>query len=195
MANVDNPSGFKVIGHLTDAPVSGCVHAYVVPASDGTALYLGDVVKSGGTMAVDSDGKYRPTVTRAAAGDTMRGIVVGFKSDYDNLDLKYRVANTLRTVFVADDPYILCEAQEDGDTTPLAAVDMGENVDIIYTGTGSSVTGQSICELDSTTHTSSSAQFRLYDFKKPIKDDNEIGAWARWIVMPNEHELKSTSGV
>ena len=194
MANVDYPNGATLVGHLHGAPLNSTVRKYVCPASDGTALFIGQFVKSGGSLSADEDGILRPTITAAAATDTLRGVVVGFERKITDLSVLHREASTLRSVYVCDDPYAIYALQEDGDTTPLTADECGENVDIIA-GTGSTTTGRSNAEIDSDSNGTATAQLRLLGLEQPIDGNNAIGANARWLVLINEHELKSTTGV
>ena len=49
MANSDAPSGFKPVKHLNGNPWNGKVNVYYIPATDGTATFIGDAVKSAGS--------------------------------------------------------------------------------------------------------------------------------------------------
>ena len=75
MANVDTPFGFKPIEHLNGNPWNGKTRVYYIPATDNTAVFVGDPVKSAGSA--DTTGRF-PTIAQAAAGDLIRGVVVGF---------------------------------------------------------------------------------------------------------------------
>lgn len=198
MANTDRPFGLRPVSMLSGAPWNGQVNMYLVPSSDGTAIYVGDPVKSGGTAGAagtvvnGQDCEGMPTIAVAAAGDTLRGVVVGFLPLQTNLETLHRAASTARIALVVDDPNVVFEVQEDSGGAATAAVDVGENADILYTA-GSATTGQSAVELDSSSHVTSSAQLRILGFVK--RPDNAIGTNAKLLVLINEHELKSTSGV
>lgn len=84
------------------------------------------------------------------------------------------------------------EIQDDSDGGALTAASVGLNADIVV-GTGSTTTGTSAMELDSSTVNTTSAQLRILGLSH--RADNEIAANAKWLVMINEHELKSTTGV
>jgi hypothetical protein len=187
MANVDRVNGLRPVKHLDGSPYNGAFNRYFVPATDNTAIFIGDAVKSGGTA--DADGV--PTVAQAAAGDTLRGVVVGIEPETADSTI-YRVASTARYVYVADSPDLVFEVQEDSGGAATALVDVGENADIIV-ASGNTTTGTSGMELDSSTHTASSAQLRILGFAQ--RPDNAQGTNAKLLVMINEHELKSTSGV
>lgn len=187
MPNSDAPRGFTPIRHRNGAPYNGAANLYFCPASDSTAVYIGDAVKSGGSA--DANGV--PTAIQAAAGNAIRGVVVGVVPDTDE-SLPYRAASTARYLLVADDPDLVFEVQEDSVGSTLAADDVGENADIVVAA-GSAITGRSGMELDSSDHKTATAQLRILRLAQ--RADNEIGTNAKWEVMINEHELASTSGV
>jgi hypothetical protein len=146
MANVSRPSGLRAARHITGGSYRGQIETFVIPASDATAVYVGDVVK----LAGSADANGVATVTRVTANtDLPLGVVVGFEVDYTNLNTpsQYRAASTLRKVFVNVDPGTLYEIQATG-TTVVA--DVGLNAGLTFTA-GSSSTGVSGMELDATT--------------------------------------------
>lgn len=188
MANSDTLFGARLIGHLSGSPINAQIRRYSVPASDGTALFVGDFVKSNGTA--DTDGT--PQVIQAAAGNTVRGVVVGFEPLATNLNLTYRTASTQRYVLVCDDPHALFEIQEDSVGGDLAATAVGGNADITV-GSGSTTSGLSGMELDSSTAATTAATLRIHGLVQ--RADNEIGTNAKWIVQIVEHELITSTGV
>jgi hypothetical protein len=165
MPNLDAPAGFRPVRRISGLPLGGFFKAYV-PSSDGTAIFIGDVVKfdgssgAAGTVVAGEDLEGVPSVVRAAIGDwdalgtdnqaVIAGVVVGFKPDPDNLMLKHRAASTNRIVYICPiEQDVVFEIQEDADTTPLAAADIGLNVAMIQTQAGNATTGLSGMELDS----------------------------------------------
>jgi hypothetical protein len=193
MANTSRVNGFRPVKYLNGAPWNGQVTRYSIPASDGTALFVGDLVKASATA--DSEGVRG--VIQAAASDAVLGVVVGFESSMTNLDTpQYRVASTLRYALVVDDPNVIFEAQEDGATDPLEMVDAGLNVDFVV-GAGSTTTGASGMQIDSNTEAvSATLPLKLLE---PVKrPDNELvaagQAYTRWLVKINNHQLGSHTG-
>lgn len=165
MPNVDAPSGFRPVRRLSGLPLGALFKAYI-PSSDSTAVFIGDLVKfdgssgAAGLVVQGEDLEGVPSVIRAAIGDwdalgtdnhaVIAGVVVGFKPDPDNLMYKHRAASTNRIVYICPiDQDVIFEIQEDADTTPLAAADIGLNVAMVQTQAGSAVTGLSGMELDS----------------------------------------------
>lgn len=202
MAEPSSAFGLRVVGHLHGAVPQ--VREYVIPSADGTATYIGDPVKTYGTADAVTG---HSTVIQAAAGDTLRGVIVGITPITDSSNnllingASRRPASTRAVVQVCDDPYAIFEARclSTGATTThiLAAADVGENCDI-EVNSPSTVTGASGVSVDTSTHTASSAQLRILDVSQ---DDNNLANLAaaadytRVRVLINEHELKSTSGV
>lgn len=196
MANSDTPFGFKPVKHLMGAPWNGKVNTYYVPATDSTAMFKGDAVKSGGSA--DASGKF-PTVTQAAAGDAIRGVVVGFGDNPyvmthpDTPNRDYRPASTAMYVFVVDDPFVVFEIQEDsvGDALAVTAVGLSTN---IVVGSGSTSTGKSAMELDSSdTGTDTTGQCKI--LRVVDREDNALGDHCKWEVTIIEHEMLSATDV
>jgi hypothetical protein len=195
MANTDGAFGFRPVRYLSGNPWNGAFNWYYIPATDGTATFIGDAVKSAGSG--DTLGIY-PTVAQAAATNAIRGVVIGFADqpymafDRTNLSRKYRPASTAMYAAVIDDPNVIFEIQEDSDGGALAATEINNNMDIVV-GTGNTTTGISAMELDSSDAKTATAQIRVLGLA-PWVEGNEIGEYAKWLVLINEHELKSTTG-
>lgn len=153
--------GLKPVRYLSGAPYNGAVNKYYVEAGYGTALRIGDPVALGGTG--DAAGNY-PNVVLAtlAAANAMCGVIVGIEPDADDLSLTYIPASTGGYVYVADDPNLVFEAEEDAVGAALAIADIG-NLGILVTGTASAIYGTSGIALDSSSFASNTAngQFRL----------------------------------
>lgn len=189
MANPNAPFGAVPVKNLDSSPYNGAVNEYYVPASDSTAMFIGDLVKHNGTA--DTSGV--PQAIQATAGaTTLLGPVIGFRADPSNLSLQYRPASTLRYFLVADAPDLVHVMQEDSADAALTADEVGENCDIVV-GTGSTVTGRSSMLIDSSTHVTTAANVRILRLHK--NSSNEIGNYAIWEVLINEHFFKTTSGV
>jgi hypothetical protein len=82
----------------------------------------------------------------------MFGVVVGFKPNPDNLMHKHRAASTDRITYVVPITQdVVFSIQEDADTTPITAAEIGLNSLVLQTQAGSATTGLSGMELDSST--------------------------------------------
>lgn len=183
MANTDSAFGMRPVRHRSGACYTGACNTYVVPASDATALFIGDpVVKAG-----SSSGKYA-TVTRATAGATnqITGVVVGFVPTPSIVSNGYRLASTLATVLVADDPGLLFEVQEDSAGGSVAAGSIGLNANLVA-GSGNTYSHLSGFELDSST-AAADATYQLTIHGWADRADNaEASTNSKLLVSINLH--------
>jgi hypothetical protein len=190
MPNTNNPTGLRPNRHRNGAPYNGAARRYFVPATDSTALYIGDPVVIAGSA--DADGIATVTKATAAGGAYMLGPVVSVEPITRD-STPYREASVARYVWVADDPDLVFEVQEDAVGGALAAVDVGLNADWID-GTGSTVTGLSAVQLDTSTKaTTNTLQLRILGFSQRV--GNEIGANAKVLVSINLHALRNLTGI
>lgn len=185
MANPDFPSGLTPRKYLSGAPYNGAVNIYSVPAGDGTAIFVGDLVTIVGTSQT-IDGVIYPDVAQSATGDVFQGAVVGvLPATADSLI--YRAASTQRLLAVADDPNLVFEIQEVSGGTALTANDIGLNINVVV-GSGSTVTGQSGMELNNGTEaTSNTLDLKITGFVNA--PDNVVGEHAKWFVRINRHRF------
>ena len=200
MANVSRVTGFSPVQHLNGSPYNGQYRTYSVPASDGTALAVGDAVKlaadgTGGAGSVAGalgGGNGLKNVIKAAAGDAIVGIVVGFDIVPDSLNTpQYRTASTLRQVRVADATDLVFLVQVSNGTVTNSIV--GENYNLAA-GTISTSTGLSGATLDLNAGTpgGATAQFKVLQFDQA--PDNEIGTSAKVLVKINNHQYNGGTG-
>lgn len=190
MANTSRISGFRPVKHLNGSPYNGQMTVYSVPASDGTALYVGDPVKLANTGS-DATGT-KQDVTRAAAGDAIVGVIVGFGVNRDNINIggQYRAASTLRDVYVCDSPDVIFEV-ETSNGTPTAS-DVGLNINHAV-GTPDSTMARSGATVDfGTEATTATLTFKIRGFVP--REDNEVGASAKLLVQINNHQLGQGTG-
>ena len=191
MANPD-----KIIGLLTAGSIGGSgatpgeLKKCWIPATDATAVGIGDPVKTAGSA--DADGV--PTVTLAAAGDIPRGVIIAVEFDADNLKATHRPASIGRFVYVNQDPNVILHVQEDSVGGALAATNVGQNADWINPGVNTT-TGGSQVELDSSTAaTTNTLVLRIMELVQ--EPNNAIGVNAVWACKFNLHEFGSqTTGV
>lgn len=196
MANPDTPYGLVPCNNL-GGEYEGKANAYFLPASDGVAVAVGDVVTLAGsantTDQIGVQGGGLPTITRLTGGAPAGGaayipvgIVVGFEPDPDALEVpNYRAASTARVAYVVDDPNVMFYVQEDSVGGALAATDVGERIDFIM-GTPSATTGLSNVEIDSSTAAASADKQAQILRILPVPN-NEIGTNAKWICKFNSH--------
>lgn len=198
MANADTPFGLRPIRHRNGAPYNGAVNPYYVNASYATALFIGDpVIKvAGGSNAaaikVPGVGSFGigtlPEVEKATAGDGNRitGVIVGFAAQPTDLETKHSKASTEAVALVCDDPDVIFEIQADG---AIPAASMGLNAVLIYTHAGSTVTGLSGVELDTTSDVpAADASNQLLILRAVNRDDNDTTlTHAKVEVLINQH--------
>lgn len=194
MANANSATGLTPRRLRNGAPWVGPLRTYYHPATDATALFIGDPVIIAGSA--DADGV--PTATRATAASAGRitGVVVGFQPDPVVNAAGYGAASTAFYVLVCDDPEVLFEIQEDSVGGALAATSVGLNADLIA-ASGSSATKMSGFMLDSSTAaTTATLQLRIVELER--RADNEIGNYAKWLVainLPTETGAVGSTGV
>lgn len=194
MANANAPTGLTPKRLRNGSPWMGPARRYYHPATDATALFIGDPV----IIAGSADGDGTPTVTRATAAGAGRitGVVVGFEPSAAINAAGYGAASTGFYVLVCDDPNVLYEIQEDSVGGALAATSVGLNADLIA-ASGSSATKQSGFMLDSSTAaTTATLQLRIVQLEQ--RADNVIGDNAKWLVainLPTETGAAGSTGV
>lgn len=201
--------GMRPVRYRSGAAWTGAINWYYVPAADGTAMFRGDPVKSnaaGAATGLSAPMGY-PECIQAAAGDLLRGVVIGFSaippsdalpkalaaSTTDPGLINYRPASTEMWAAVIDDPDVIFEIMEDGLASSLDENDIGKNADIAVTA-GSTSTGVSKTLLDSSTAATTTAQLRIIGLAKSAKgsyalDDNTAGNANVFEVYINEHEF------
>lgn len=189
MANLDNAHGLKVWGEMLGA------NLYAIVTEYAAAVYHGAMMEHSGTSSATKYGGAIPgcAVEEAGAAGSILGAVVGlFDSDMD--PVKYIAAATVGDgvvagyALIADHPQQKFEAQEDGETTPIAAASIGLNADMAGTG-GSTTTGISTMEIDSDTVATTATLAVKVLASHP--DDTINSANGRFIVMINSHHNAS----
>lgn len=186
MANADTPMGLRPIRHKSGAPYNGAARPYYLPSTYATAVFIGDCVTKTGTsntaaVKVPGAGSFGigtlPEVNRTTPGDSntdaerITGVVVGFSPLATNLEVKHNPASTERVVYVCDDPDVVFEVQADG---AIPAASMGLNAILIDTHSGSTTTGLSGTELDTTgTVPAADASYQLRILRAVNREDND----------------------
>lgn len=190
MANKDAAFGFRPVGHLDGSPWNGVTQKCWFPAGDGTATFVGDIVKLDGTG--DSQGNM--SVIIGAAGDTPVGVVVGFEPNPDDLTQVHRIAsqnityqNAGRWARVATSPDLVMEVQGTG-TALITSI--GSNIDLAV-GTGDADTGLSAAEIDFATDANTSTLVFTIIGAVVRPDNDPAIANANWLVCYNVHQFGS----
>ena len=191
MANIDAAFGLRPIAKVGSAPggTTGTTK-YSIADNQGTAIFTGDPVK------YKNDG----TVEVATAGDASCGVFMGcFYTDPTTSKPTFRnhfpasLSPGDAIAFVADDPDQLFIAQQDSDGSNLVAADLNLNADLVF-GTGSTTTGMSGVEIDSSTkNTTAALQVRLIDFYDTPSNDATANN-SVLVIKINNHQLGSHTG-
>ena len=185
MANADAPFGFRPISMLDGSPYNGATIKCVILGADTTNTFVGDAVDIDGTS--DATGRF-PSIVQHATGGNIFGVVASFDAEPGDLSLQYAkgAQTTDRLVNVVPALDVLFEIQEDSVASNLDADDVGQGCDVAV-GTGSTVTGYSAMELDSSDGGTGDTCMILGLVDAP---DNALGANARWKVRINESFLR-----
>ena len=188
MANKDAAFGFKPTRHLTGGRIR--TEEYAIAANHGTSIFNGQVVE-----AVAGGG-----IEQAAAGDTQQIGVFGgcFFTDPSTSKPTFKAfypASTNASDIVASvvvDPYIVYEAQHD--ETGTAAMN---NSAFDFVGTsGSTLSGQSTSEIDTSTSGTSGGFKQIGISKDPDNSDTSSANVNAYVVFnTGEHVFKLTTGV
>lgn len=201
MANVDRPNGLRPVGSRTGAPWSGQTNMYLLDSGDGTATFVGDLVKLAGAAGIAGqtvngvDVEGMPTVAQSTAGGVHVGVIVGFLPNQDNLSQKHRAASTSRIALVADDPNTVFEVQEVSGGTALTSAEVGLNANVVV-GAGNTTTGASGMELNNGSEAvTATLDLRILGLAK--RPDNAFGEHAKWLVLINAHQYGNvgTTGI
>ena len=187
MANKDAAFGFMPVGTTDGSDYHGKLERVSMLVGDTAAIFIGDMV----TLSAEGS----PTsgvgraVKRAAAGtnNPLLGSLVSVDPDFTDegsLTTLHRVASTARTGRVVVGSQVLYVAQEDSVGNNIEATEVNNNINIATLVAGSTVTGRSRLELDSSSAaTGATLQFRLHGLHEV--PGNAIGTNANWLVSIN----------
>jgi hypothetical protein len=187
MANTSRANGFRPVKHLNGSPYNGQFNIYEIVAGDGTATFVGDLVKADGGTAT---GVYPTCIRAGTSGEVtsglLLGVIVGFVADPSRLDLPaHRLASTKRYAYVADAPDLIFDVM-DGGTVPCTTTLIGSNTGFMATA-GSTSTGKSGMTTGTTAPTTTDA-LPLKIMGIVNSPDNEAAAaYQRLHVMINQH--------
>lgn len=212
MANVSRPWGFRPVRYLGGAKWNGLTQTYAFSASQANDAFVGDVVRFDTTNRSGSlTDPYIPAVpfvqpvVAALTTNTIRGVIVGFLPQPEfnmtpsaSLGVMYRVASTFRYAAVAEDPDVVFEAQESGNSYVTAANNgINKTADIAYTA-GSTVTGVSATVIDGTSfQTAAVRPFRAHRYTERVDNFNftasDVNSRAHWDVQIANSDLANAN--
>ena len=177
MANIDKPTGLKIHGPLLNCKM------YKMSAAYAQALYIGD------PMVLDASGN--AIIATAGTNNAILGAALGFfTSEFAPLTYSYHPSATAGSnfVLVADNPRQLYSMQEDSVGGSLAATDLAGNLNIIDNDGGSTTSGLSGWEINSSDAGDATAgdQVRLIEVER--RPGNAIGTNCRFVERINNHQ-------
>ena len=191
MANKDAAFGFRPVRHLTGGLIR--TNEYKIAANYGTSIFQGTPVLAvtAGGIEVADDSSGTPSVILGIFGGCFYTDPTTSKPTFSN----YYPASTNASDIVAqvyDDPRIVFEVQHDG--TGTAAMNFG-GFDFVGKS-GSTPTGRSTGELDTTTVTTS-GQFKQIGISKDPNNSDTSSANCNAYVIPNvgEHSYLLTTAL
>lgn len=200
MANANVPIGIRPIND-NGTPWSGQGRLAAVPASQAANIFLGDpLVALGGT---DAFGVPLVGIASAGASNPILGSMLGISNGPSGSlstvtrDLPvYRQASILNYILIADDPNQLYVVQEDSVGGAIAASVAGFANGLLVAGAGSTVTGFSGWQLQSSSvAASANTTYQVKILGLVRGPDNALGNFADWVVRLNNPQLWSTTGV
>ena len=165
-------------------PYNGAVTVVYIPSSDTNAIYVGDPVVYTQSTA-DANGVPGVTIGQAGA-HAISGVMVGVANNAGELVLPvlqstavYRPASTAQYLYMACDPNLLYWIQEDSSGGSMANTSGGGQLANLVAGAGSTYTGFSGWQLQSSS-LGSGAQLAVMQALQQV--DNYIGNQAKWLV-------------
>lgn len=197
MANTSKPFGLRPTRHITGAPYAGDANLYFIDQADTNDYWIGRPVTLTGT----GDTSGIPGVTVGVAGAAIVGVIVGILPVKPVAPSLVGLSLTLETtnipvsknkdyyVLVADDPFLVFEIQEDSVGGALTVTNIGHNADFIVTDPAQAYQYDAT-QLDSST-AAVTATLNLKLLRPKLADSNEIGDFAVWEVMINNHLFKA----
>jgi hypothetical protein len=201
MANVNSPFGLKPVRKLDASPYNGELKMYLIPSSDASNRFIGDPLDVAGSANSAVLNGFAigtlPTAKIATAGSTNRilGVLMGVRRPVnisDDLRLMYRVASTDTIVMVALANNTIFEVQADED---IEIADMGSNANLVAGSGGSTATGFSSWQLDSSS-VGTGATLQVHIDRLVLREDNAVGNYAKVEVSINLPRISpDTAGV
>ena len=185
MENTDFPRGLQVWGPLLRARIYG------IETNPSVAIYHGHMVETEHKAVASKFGNYTVVLEEATGGlSTIVGAVIGlFDHNFDPVAYIGAAETGDDTMagyaLVADHPEQEFVVQEDGDAGVCGLADAGQNADMVATSAGSTATGLSGWEMDSST-VAVTATLAL-QLLNPAPGNDATVVHCDWIVKINSH--------
>jgi len=172
MANQDASFGLKPVRMMGGSPYSGGQSRYRIANNYGTNIFQGDLVMqvTGGGVEIHADGGTVPIV------GVFNGCMFTDPTTKEQKFSNYYPASTNASdliAFIHDDPNTVFEIQANA-AFPVA--DLFGNFDVIYTNSGSTITGIAGAELEvSTGATTAGLPLKAIDISQD-PDNSDVGS-------------------
>ena len=201
MANVNRPNGANPVRSI-HSPWPGQASLYWIPSTDATYQYNpGDFVVSTAGSSTGSLGfpPGIPQISKAAgnASTTCRGIIAAIGYNPNNLTAQSAPVTKTQDyyAYVVDDPDVIFEMTDDGLVTAnLVASAVGKNCDFTVANPTAPAVQSATVIKSSTIADTSTLPLKIVGIA--LYPGNTAGAYCRWLVKFNTHELSvaATSG-
>lgn len=189
MANVNRPSGFAPVRGLV-GNWTGQANLYYIPSTDGSQYNIGDIVQS--AAGADANGIAQILKPATSTSGFFRGVIIGFQINPSNLTVLNVPATKTQAYYawVVDDPNVILECTDDGITTAnFVAASVGLNTGFtVANPTAPSPVSASVLT-SSTFQTTNTLPLKILGLDQRV--GNGFGAYARWLVKFNGHELNA----
>jgi hypothetical protein len=195
MAQPNSPHGFSPVITNQGNSWNAMCHMYEIPSTDGSAYYIGDVVKP--VAAADTaniwgaNGIAQCIKTTTPATDVGLGVIVSVFRNPLSLDtINVPATKAINYyVYVMDDPFAVFEAQCDN-AGALAATVIGRNISYtIAAPTGISPVSATVLA-SATSNTTSTLPFRVLGMAPRINATTQA-SFTPLNVTWNQHTFKS----
>ena len=199
MSNANAPFGLKPI-NFNGTTWSGQGKLVYIPSGQGN-IFVGDpLIPLGST---DAFGVPQVGIATAGATDRIVGSFLGVTNGPAGSGITllqsspvYHVTGVAGYGFITDNQEIMFSIQEDSDGGAIAITTGGyANANLVAGAGGSTVTGQSSWQLDSSTVATGNPTYQVKVIGLTRGPDNAIGNYARWNVTLNLSALgQNTAG-
>lgn len=201
MANVNRPTGLSPVKHLSGADWDGKANMYYIAAADTNPFYPGDLVDLNNTADAT---RGIQGITLATAGNPAVGVLLsvgvipegGPYINPSDLTATARPTGAQAVPYyalVVDDPYVIFEAQEDGDAGVIAAASSSKNANIIYAAPATGVRFSGTMIDSSSVATTVTLNLKLLGLVRryDLGALNTYGLYAKWLCLINNHRYRA----
>jgi hypothetical protein len=201
LSNANAPFGLKPL-NLNGTTWSGQGKLIYIPSSQAGNIFIGDPLIPLGTT--DANGVPGFGIASAGATNIIGGTFLGRANGPAGSGVTllqsatiYHPASTVDYGFICDDPDVMYSIQEDSNGGAIAIANAGySNGNLVAGSGGSTQTGLSSWQLQSSSVGSGNATYQVKVLGLTRGPDNAVGNYARWNVIINLPALQpATAGL